>query len=324
MLSNIFVLTQSTTPITGPIAKVFGMIMNTIYQMFSSIGIESLGISIILFTVIIRILMLPLAFKQQKSMLGMQAIQPKLKKIQDKYKNKKDAESQNKMRMEMSTLYQENNVSPFGGCLPLLVQFPIIMSLFAVLRNIPAYIVNIKNIYLGIIATIKGVPDYTTLITSVNEASKTPIRNFDPMVDDKVVDLLGSFSSDKWVDFQNTFSSVADKVEPMVNQLSDVNYFFGINLADNPDLMSIGLLIPLLNLVVQFLVMKTSQARSAGKMDQKQATTNKTMMYTMPLITVFFVLSMPAGLGLYWLTSSSFQFVQQVIINNHLDKDKKK
>ncbi len=151
LFSNIFVLTQSTSPITGPIAKVFGMIMNTIYQMFSSIGIESLGLSIIIFTIIIRILMLPLAFKQQKSMVGMQSIQPKLKKIQDKYKNKKDAESQNKMRMEMSELYKENNVSPFGGCLPLLIQFPIIMSLFAVLRNIPAYIVSIKGIYLDII-----------------------------------------------------------------------------------------------------------------------------------------------------------------------------
>lgn len=144
------------------------------------------------------------------------------------------------------------------------------------------------------------------------------------MIDNKVVDLLGTFNSEKWLDFQNTFSTVGDQVAPFVKQLSDVNYFLGINLADKPDLMSIGLLIPLLNLVVQFLVMKTSQARSAGKMDDKQAATNKTMMYTMPLITVFFVLSMPAGLGLYWLTGSSFQFVQQVVINNHLANDKKK
>lgn len=177
LFSNIFVLTQSTSPITGPIGKVFGMIMNAIYQMFSSIGIESLGLSIILFTIIIRILMLPLAFKQQKSMLGMQAIQPKLKKIQDKYKDKKDAESQNKLRMEMSQLYQENNVSPFGGCLPLLVQFPIIMSLFAVLRNIPAYIVSIKGIYLSIIGIIKGVPGYGPTLEGINEAAKKiPIK----------------------------------------------------------------------------------------------------------------------------------------------------
>lgn len=320
LFSNIVVLTQSSSFITGPIAKIFGAIMNTIYNIFSSIGIESLGFSIILFTIIVRCLMLPLAFKQQKSMMGMQAIQPKLKKIQDKYKNKKDAESQNKMRMEMSQLYQENNVSPFGGCLPLLVQFPIIMSLFAVLRNVPAYIMSIKGIYLDIIANIRNVAGYETQLAELNETLKMPVKNLDVTLDDKFVDFLSSFNSSTWADFVNRFG---DQVAPMVDKLADVNYFFGINLADNPNLMSIGLLIPVLNVVVQFLVSKTTMSSNGKNMDEKQAATNKTMMYTMPLITVFFVISMPAGLGLYWLTSSTFQLGQQIIINKHLKKGKK-
>ncbi|MCT4687688.1 YidC/Oxa1 family membrane protein insertase [Vallitalea sp.] len=322
LLSNIVVLTQSSSFIIGPIAKVFGAIMDAIYNLFSAIGIESLGISIILFTVIIRLLMLPLAFKQQKSMIGMQKIQPKLKKIQDKYKNKKDAESQNKMRMEMSQLYQEHNVSPFGGCLPLLIQFPIIMSLFQVLRNIPAYIMSIKGIYLSIIASVRGVAGFGDYITSLNEAAKIPVKNFDIASNDKVIDLLSTFSSSDWTKFTDHFNAVGDKIAPLVTQLTDINYFLGINLADKPNLMSIGLLIPVLNVVVQFLVSKTTMSSNNRNMDEKQAATNKTMMYTMPLITVFFVITMPAGLGLYWLTSSSFQLVQQIVINKHLKKDK--
>jgi YidC/Oxa1 family membrane protein insertase len=324
LLSNIVVLTQNSSFIIGPIAKVFGGIMDAIYNLFSSIGIESLGISIILFTIIVRLLMLPLAFKQQKSMIGMQKIQPQLKKIQDKYKNKKDVESQNKMRMEMSQLYQENNVSPFGGCLPLLIQFPIIMSLFQVLRNIPAYIMSIKGVYLSIIASVRGVADFGDYITGLNEAAKAPIKNFDIASNDKVIDLLSTFNTSKWTSFREHFVSVSEKITPFVDQLHDINYFLGINLADKPNLMSIGLLIPVLNVIVQFLVSKTTMGNNNKNMDEKQAATNKTMMYTMPLITVFFVVTMPAGLGLYWLTSSSFQLVQQIIINKHLKKDTKK
>ncbi|GKX30315.1 hypothetical protein SH1V18_27950 [Vallitalea longa] len=328
MLSNIVVLTQSSSFITGPIAKIFGAIMDAIYNLFSKIGINNLGISIILFTIIVRLLMLPLAFKQQKSMIGMQEIQPKLKKIQDKYKNKKDVESQNKMRMEMSQLYQEHNVSPFGGCLPLLIQFPIIMSLFAVLRKIPAYIMSIKGIYLSIIASIRNVADHATYLTSLNDASKMPIKNFDVTNNNQVIDLMSTFTSTKFNEFVDYFNSVSstvgDQIAPLVRQLNDVNYFLGINLADNPNLMSIGLLIPVLNVVVQFLVSKTTMSMNNKNMDEKQATTNKAMMYTMPLITVFFVVSMPAGLGLYWLTSSAFQLVQQIILNKHLKKDIKK
>jgi YidC/Oxa1 family membrane protein insertase len=318
MLLNIGVITQNSSFIIGPIAKIFGVIMDAIYNMFSAIGIESLGVSIIVFTIIVRLLMLPLAFKQQKSMIGMQAIQPELKKIQDKYKNKKDVESQNKMRMEMSQLYQKHNVSPFGGCLPLLIQFPIIMSLFQVLRNIPAYIMSIKKIYLDIILSVKALPGFEAFLTDVNKASKMPVKNFDIASNEKVIDVLSKFNSTDWNNFKLQFGNVGTS---FIDQLENTNYFLGIiNLADKPDLMSFGLLIPVLNVIVQFLVSKTTMGSNSKNMDQKQAATNKTMMYTMPLITVFFVVSMPAGLGLYWLTSSSFQLVQQIVINKHLKK----
>lgn len=319
LFSNFTILTQSTSFLIGPIARLFGMIMDAIFNFFSNIGIESLGFSIILLTVIIRLFMLPLAVKQQKSMTKMQEIQPKVKQIQDKYKNKKDPESQKKMQMEVSQLYQVNNVNPFGGCLPLLIQFPIIISLFDVLRSIPAYINNIKALYLGIVSNISNVSGYESVLNNINEAMKSPIKEFDPTNSNKVIDLLSTFKTTDWTNFIDVFNEVGDKIVPLVDNITSVNYFFGINLADPPNLLSIGLLIPLLNVVVQFLVSKTMT--SSQNMDEKQAATNKTMMYTMPLVTAFFVISMPAGLGLYWLTSSTFQFFQQIVINKHMKKE---
>ncbi len=315
------ILTQSSTFIIGDIAKLFGFIMDAIYNFFNStMGIASLGVSIIVFTVIVRALLLPLAFKQQRSMKKMQSVQPQLKKIQDKYKGKKDSESQRKMQMEMSQLYKENNVSPFGGCLPLLIQFPIIIALFDVLRNIPAYIGNIKNSYLGIVSQVITVPGYQEKLQVFAEAKKIKMGDYG---ENKIIDLLAKFNPADWDQFTADFSTVGNQLTVFINEINHVNYFAGINLASAPGYTFPGILIPILCITAQFLVSKTTMTTSAVGGDDKAKQTNKTMMYMMPLITGFFVFTMPAGLGLYWLTGSVFQFVQQLIINNQLSKEKK-
>lgn len=318
---SIFFITQSTTPIIGDLARFFGFLMNSIYNFFgSTFGIYSLGLSIIIFTVITRLLMLPLAFKQQKSMKEMQIIQPDLKKIQDKYKNKKDQESQKKMQAEMSALYQEHGVSPFGGCLPLLIQMPIIFSLFAVLRNIPAYIANIGTYYHTIVDYIFSIDGYADKLATLMDANKALIvSKYDPTITEKVIDLLYKFQTDTWNQFYNLFPSIQAPVEEVVGQLNEIYYMFGINLADKPNMLTIGVLIPVLNVAVQFLVTKSSMARNTGAAGQNQ--TNQTMMYTMPFVSGFFAMQMPAGLGLYWLVGSIFQLGQQLVINKHIHDD---
>ena len=310
MIANqIVVLTKNTTFIIGPIAQVFGTIMDTIYNLLGSIGITSLGISIIVFTLIVRALMLPLAFKQQKSMKEMQKIQPQLKKLQDKYKDKKDQESQQKYQMEMSQLYQEHGVNPFGGCLPLLIQFPIIMSLFQVLRNIPSYITDVNTLYSNIAVKVPSVDGAATMMSEW--AGKVMVKDFDINIVNKIIDVLGKFSSVQWTEFQTQFTAISDVIVPNLDKINDIYMFLGINLADKPDLMSFGVLLPILNVGIQLLVMKTS---GTGTDNPSQ----KSMMYTMPLVTGFFVATMPAGLGLYWFASSLFQYAQQVVINRHL------
>ena len=97
--------------------------------------IPSYGLAIILLTVVVRIILLPLSIKQTRSMREMQRIQPEVKRIQAKYKGKKDATARQKMNEEMMGLYKEHGVNPFGGCFPLLLQFPVLIGLFYVVRT---------------------------------------------------------------------------------------------------------------------------------------------------------------------------------------------
>ena len=106
-------------------------LLNRLYEFSVIIGLPNYGIAIILLTIIIKIALYPLSQKQMKSMMGMQQIQPKIKEIQDKWKNK----DPKKMQQLIMELYQEHNVNPAMGCLPLLVQMPILIALYRSLFN---------------------------------------------------------------------------------------------------------------------------------------------------------------------------------------------
>jgi len=332
-METLFFITQSTIPVIGDLAKLFGILMNGIYDFFGdTFGFYSLGLSIVIFTIITRLLMLPLAFKQQKSMKEMQVIQPEIQKIQSKYKDKKDQESQRKMQAEMTALYQQHGVNPLGGCLPLLIQMPIIFSLFQVLRNIPAYIGSIGDKYYEIVNHVASVDGYVAKIDSLRdvEAFKSIFtqlgKAFDPTVPENLVNFLYKFQSSTWDSFYSVFSTIEHSVDPIVVELNKIYYMFGINLADKPDLMSIGILIPVLNVVAQYGITRLSMNNNSNSGNAQMNQTNKTMMNVMPLMSGFFALTMPAGLGLYWLIGSLFQLVQQLVINKHIhnDLDKKK
>ena len=114
------------------IAKPLGILLNFLYH-----TIGNYGISIIVFTLLIKLVLLPLMLQQTKSTKQMADMQPKLKEIQEKYKNDKEKLSQKQLE-----LYKEYNINPLGGCLPLLIQMPIIFGLFAVLREPTKYIAD--------------------------------------------------------------------------------------------------------------------------------------------------------------------------------------
>ena len=122
-------LTQSTTPIIGWIATLLGYVMELIYTVLDSVGIQNVGLCIIIFTIFVRLLMLPMTFKQQQFTKINQIMQPEIAKIQKKYRNKKDQASMVKQNEEIQAVYEKYGVSPTGGCLQLIIQFPVLLAL---------------------------------------------------------------------------------------------------------------------------------------------------------------------------------------------------
>lgn len=118
--------------LVGILADWMRLALQFCYEMTDSFGFPSYGIAIIVLTILIKILLLPLAIKQIRSMKGMQEIQPKVQALQKKYKNDRA-----KMTAEMQKLYKENNVSPLAGCLPLLIQMPFLVSIYYALQGFP-------------------------------------------------------------------------------------------------------------------------------------------------------------------------------------------
>ena len=113
--------------------------MVNILTIFYSLFSDNFGLSIIFFTILIRMLMIPISFRQVKQMLGMQSIQPKLKKIQEKYKDKKDRDSRQKMSQETMALYKQSGVNPVGCLGPMIIQLPIWIGLYrAIFKVVPA------------------------------------------------------------------------------------------------------------------------------------------------------------------------------------------
>ena len=110
--------------IFNPLVQALEFILGFIHDIFSVAGIESYGIAIIVLTVIIKMIFYPLTVKQVKSMKAMQELQPKMKKLQEKYKN-----DPKRLQLEMGNLYKTAGVNPLAGCLPLLVQMPCLMGM---------------------------------------------------------------------------------------------------------------------------------------------------------------------------------------------------
>ena len=149
------ILTTYQGSILGPIARMLGQILEWLYLFMSKLGIENVGICMILFTFIVNLLMFPLVLKQQKFAKMSSIMNPEIMAIQQKYKNKKDQASQQKMSMETQAVYQKYGVSPASGCLPMLITMPILFALYRVIYNIPAYVTPIYNMYTNVAESVR-------------------------------------------------------------------------------------------------------------------------------------------------------------------------
>ena len=113
--------------LSSPDCWLLGQVMNGIFNVLSAIGIENIGVCIIIFTIIVYTLMIPLTIKQQKFSKMSAVMQPEIKKIQKKYEGKKDQASMMKQQEEINMVYEKYGTSMSGGCLPMLIQMPILL-----------------------------------------------------------------------------------------------------------------------------------------------------------------------------------------------------
>lgn len=298
------------------IGQILGYIINWIFEGLTFIGIPNIGLSIILFTIITYLLMLPSTIKQQKYSKVSQKMSPEIQAIQRKYKDKKDQVSMMKMNEETKAVYEKYGTSPTGGCLQLLITFPIFLALYRVIYRVPQYIGSIGKVYSELAGQISGNTEMLEAIGNKVADTKNGIMNALYMMDTAKFKALG----DTFPELKNSVADVAEK-------MSHYNNFLGINLANSPmTLIKAGvygaILIPVLAGVFQWLTTKMMPAASApvNGEENPMAASMKSMNMIMPIFSVVICFTMPCSMGLYWVAGGAFRFVQQFFIGKHFDK----
>jgi len=278
-----------------------GWLMKFIYNLVSNYGV-----AIILFTVLTKILIFPLTLKQQKSSAQMQKIKPIIDEI-----NKKYANDRQKLSEETMKVYQEYGISPTGGCLPLLIQLPIIFALYSVIQRPYTYIQGVSK------ETISAIKEALTAAGETIAKSISEIGLFDQ-----------AFSSEATI--------------PALDGISKLNFnFLGLDLAKSPSqagLISPMIIIPIVAAALTFLQSKLmyvglskeeTELRKGKKADsngrpprpgekKKENGALSGMTYFMPILTLLFTYNFAAGIGLYWIAGSVIQIVLTYVSNKFI------
>ena len=332
-------LTAYNGAFLGPIAKGLGWIMDKIYAILSIMHIDSVPLAIVIFTIFIYICLFPLTYKQQKFSILSQKMQPEMRKIQAKYKDKRsDQAAMAAMNEETQALYDKYGISPMGSCVQIIIQMPILFALYRVFYNIPAYLTSIKSIFGGVVKGIVETNGYADKMTAlISDASVKNIQNvtFNGKggVSDQnhIIDVLYKLSDDGWNIAADKFSKLGDVFDSTHTNLQHVNSIFGLNLSDTPwnimqtswgekafGIVILALLFPLCSYVSQVINMKIAQTN----MDSNDPTSRqmRTMNLLMPFMSLFISFTVPLGLTVYWIAGAVVRSIQQAALNKHFDK----
>ena len=277
-----------------------GYILGFIYQF-----VQSYGWSLIIFTLLIKLLLLPLGLKQQKATTKMQQVQPKMKELQSKYAN-----DQQKLNEETMKLYKEYGVNPMGGCLPLLIQLPILFGLYRV-------------IYKPITFMLHKSAEEVAALTEQYAANPEFIQQFG--------DIAGK---------------AANQAEILIAKAFDlVNFdFLGLDISATPSITSPSLLwiIPVVAAATTYLTSKITTLMSGNDKKDKQEepkttrvlspdqktpssgnsaeSMTKSMTLMMPLMTLWITFTFPATIGVYWTTTNVLTLLQTILLNGYYKK----
>lgn len=264
------------------IAEILGALIRFIYNLFGS----NYGLSIILFTILTKIILFPVTYKQTKSMADMQKMAPLEKEIREKYKGNKD-----KMAEELTKMYSEYKINPMGGCLSMLIQIPVIFAMFMIVKQPLTYIMQVPT---------EQLQTYTQEYLGKEQVTENEVKENEIRIaqNKKLIDMnfLG-------IDFGDVPSDKFSKDESKRNETS-----------------YISLAVPVLSLLLSIVQMMYSQKTSNMTDEQKQQ--QKMMNLMMPLLSAYISYIMPLSLGIYWLLGSILQILTQFVINKMLNKEK--
>lgn len=326
-----FVASQYDGAIIGPFAKVIGFIMNAVFNVCNSIGIANIGICIILITIIIKVIMLPLSIKQQKSAKLNSVMQPEIQAIANKYKGKTDQLSMMKQREETQAVYDKYGTSMMGGCVQLLIQMPILLALYRVVYCVPGYITAIKDVYMNIVNELMKITDYSSVSGFMdllqNNLTLTRYAAGDELNPNKLVDMMYAFDKAEWTQFLDMFPQLQDVYNANIGTIDSMTQFLGINLSGTPmSQLWPAIFIPILAGLTQWISSKMAdtsskeekERRKKEQADNAMASTMNSMMVIMPLMSVFFCFTFNCSVGVYWIASSVCQIIVQLFVNRYM------
>lgn len=319
-----------------------GWILNAFYHI-----VGNYGVAIIVFTVFVKAVLLPLDIKQKKSMAKTQKIQPLLMEVQKKYANDKD-----KLNQETMKIYQKYGINPMGGCLPMLIQFPIIIALYWVVKKPVMYMMGIGQGDIWRIAeafnawaqnNVNMLPEALAKVIPVTYGERMANNTFGTYE----ISIAQQLFKNPEI-LEHPFIKNWDKTINLIDfsflgmdlsEIPNLSAFFGMFLGNFKNLTRETVLlwiIPILSGVSSFASSKVASAQQgqpkkkkneviaeADRVDNGNSaeSTMKTMNIMMPLFSAWFAFTLPAAVGLYWIISNVIQIVQQVVVTKYLVPD---
>ena len=262
------------------IAGILGALIRLIYNIVG----QNYGLSIIIFTILTKVLLFPITYKQSKAMDEMNKLAPLEKEIREKYKGNKE-----KMSEELMKVYEKHKVNPMGGCLPLLIQIPIIFAMFYIVKQPLTYIMQVPT---------EQLQQYTQEYLGKEEVTENDIKSNEIIIarENGLIDMnfLG-------INFGEVPSDVFNKdVEKRASYYS--------------------LLVPILSLLFSIFQIKQNEKNSNLTDEQKEQ--QKTMNLMMPILSAYISCIMPLALGIYWLIGNVLQILTQYLVNLMLKRKK--
>lgn len=293
---------------------VIGKILNWIT---TYLGFGSYVVGICLFAIVIEILMLPFSIKQQKNSIKQATLRPKEMAIKNKYKGRNDQPTMQKMQAEIQELYQRENFSPYSGCLPLLVQMPIVMALYYIVIDPLHYVLGQSaNVTAALTTFATASPAAGGLGMSLASNRGTiELLSLLKGNGDGIIDALGNF---QYYVFSEEALVSLDKAVGMIPNFNIGSLNFGLTPSwGNLILM----LVPVLTFVTYFFSSKLNRkfmyqpATNDGIDARQQACSNTMMDVTMPAMSAFFTLAVPAVIGVYWAFRSWVGLLKSFIMS---------